>query len=153
MFDGGGVPIDHYIIQVGNNTQLETPDPTYSVDVMYNETLTVNISAHNCAGYSDLFTIILSRHEEFVLQNNYTDYTDLMDSNVTVKPESELGSECAHKSKFPKEIPITAAIAIAATSVMLISLLAIHKLAQKFISHRHSRTKECEFFEIIIFSC
>ena len=53
MFDGGGVPIDHYIIQVDNNTQLETPGPTYSVDVMYNETLTVNISAHNCAGYSD----------------------------------------------------------------------------------------------------
>ena len=57
MFDGGGVPIDHYIIQVGNNTQLETPGPTYSVDVMYNETLTVNISAHNCAGYSDVMML------------------------------------------------------------------------------------------------
>ena len=50
MFDGGGVPIDHYIIQVDNNTQLETTDLTYSVDVMYNDTLFVNISAHNCAG-------------------------------------------------------------------------------------------------------
>ena len=39
MFDGGGVPIDHYIIQVDNNTQLETTDLTYSVDVMYNDTL------------------------------------------------------------------------------------------------------------------
>ena len=57
MFDGGGVPIDHYIIQVDNNTQLETPGPTYSVDVMYNETLTVNISAHNCAGYSDVMVL------------------------------------------------------------------------------------------------
>ena len=25
MFDGGGVPIDHYIIQLDNGTQLETP--------------------------------------------------------------------------------------------------------------------------------
>ncbi|CAI8025372.1 hypothetical protein GBAR_LOCUS14659, partial [Geodia barretti] len=53
MFNGGGVPIDHYIIQVDNGTQLETPGPTYSFDIMYNTTLSVNISAHNCAGYSD----------------------------------------------------------------------------------------------------
>ena len=59
MFDGGGVPIDHYIIQVDNNTQLETTDHTYSVDVMYNDTLFVNISAHNCAGYSDLISLTL----------------------------------------------------------------------------------------------
>ena len=51
MFDGGGVPIDHYIIQVDNGTHLETPGPTYSI--MYNTTLSVNIKAHNCAGYSD----------------------------------------------------------------------------------------------------
>ena len=59
MFDGGGVHIDHYIIQVDNNTQLETTDLTYSVDVMYNDTLFVNISAHNCAGHSDLITLKL----------------------------------------------------------------------------------------------
>ncbi|CAI8023840.1 hypothetical protein GBAR_LOCUS13914 [Geodia barretti] len=57
MFDGGGVPIDHYIIQVDNGTQFETPGPTYSFDIMYNTTLSVNISAHNCAGYSDLFPL------------------------------------------------------------------------------------------------
>ena len=57
MFDGGGVPIDHYIIQVDNGTQLETPGPTYSFDIMYNTTLSVNISAHNCAGYSDLLAL------------------------------------------------------------------------------------------------
>ena len=57
MFDGGGVPIDHYIIQVDNGTQLETPGPTYSFDIMYNTTLSVNISAHNCAGYSDPFQL------------------------------------------------------------------------------------------------
>ena len=32
---------------------------TYSVDVMYNDTLFVNISAHNCAGYSDIITLTL----------------------------------------------------------------------------------------------
>ena len=57
MFDGGGVPIDHYIIQVDNGTQLETPGPTYSFDITYNTTLSVNISAHNCAGYSDPFQL------------------------------------------------------------------------------------------------
>ena len=57
MFDGGGVPIDHYIIQLDNGTQLETPDPTHSFDIMYNTTLSVNISAHNCPGYSDPFSL------------------------------------------------------------------------------------------------
>ena len=59
MFDGGGVPIDHYIIQVDNGTQLETPGPTYSFDIMYNTTLSVNISAHNCAGYSDMLLLVI----------------------------------------------------------------------------------------------
>ena len=40
MFGGGGVPIDHYIIQLDNGTQLETPDPTHSFDIMYNTTVT-----------------------------------------------------------------------------------------------------------------
>ena len=57
MFYGGGVPIDHYIIQVDNGTQLETAGPTYSFDIMYTTTLSVNISAHNCAGYSDPFPL------------------------------------------------------------------------------------------------
>ncbi|CAI8040825.1 hypothetical protein GBAR_LOCUS22700, partial [Geodia barretti] len=64
MFDGGGVPIDHYIIQVDNGTQLETPGPTYSFDIMYNTTLSVNISAHNCAGYSDLFRVEIEYNED-----------------------------------------------------------------------------------------
>ena len=57
MFDGGGVPIDHYIIQVDNGILLQTTGPTYSFDIMYNTTLSVNISAHNCAGYSDPFPL------------------------------------------------------------------------------------------------
>ena len=57
MFDRGGAPIDHYIIQVDNGTQLETAGPTYSFDIMYNTTLSVNISAHNCAGYSNPFPL------------------------------------------------------------------------------------------------
>ena len=62
-FDGGGVPIDHYIIQLDNGTQLETPDPTHSFDIMYNTTLSVNISAHNCAGYSDPFPLDIEYHQ------------------------------------------------------------------------------------------
>ena len=60
MFDGGGVPIDHYIIQVDNGIQLETAGPTYTFDIMYNTTLSVNISAHNCAGYSGKQTLTIS---------------------------------------------------------------------------------------------
>ena len=59
MFYGGRVPIDHYIIQVEDGTQLETPGPTYNFDIMYNTSLSVNISAHNCAGYSDPFPLVL----------------------------------------------------------------------------------------------
>ena len=60
MFDGGGVPIDHYIIQL---TQLETLDPTHRFDIIYNTTLSVNISAHNCAGYSDPFPLDIEYRE------------------------------------------------------------------------------------------
>ena len=35
------------------NWTMGTPDPTHSYDIMYNTTLSVNISAHNCAGYSE----------------------------------------------------------------------------------------------------
>ena len=68
MFDGGGVPIDHYIIQVDNGTQLETPGPTYSFDIMYNTTLSVNISAHNCAGYSNPFQLHIVHDPGLVLR-------------------------------------------------------------------------------------
>ena len=57
MFGGGGVPIDHYIIQVDNNTELETTGPILKLP--YHTTLLVNISAHNCAGYSDPVTLEL----------------------------------------------------------------------------------------------
>ena len=64
MFYGGGVPIDHYIIQVEDGTVLETPGPTYSFDIMYNTSLSVNISAHNCAGYSDPFPLVVQYDDE-----------------------------------------------------------------------------------------
>ena len=63
MFYGGGVPIYHNIIQVEDGTQLETPGPTYSFDIMYNTSLSVNISAHNCAGYSDPISLVLHYDE------------------------------------------------------------------------------------------
>ena len=67
MFDGGGVPIDHYITQLDNGTQLEPPDPTHSLDIMYDTTLSVNISAHNCAGYSDPFPLDIEYREGLLL--------------------------------------------------------------------------------------
>ena len=63
-FDGKGVLIDHYIIQLDNGTQLETPDSTHSFDIMYN---TINISAHNCAGYSDPFPLDIEYREGLLL--------------------------------------------------------------------------------------
>ena len=63
MFYGGIVPKDHYIIQVEDGTQLETPGPTYNFDIMYNTSLSVNISANNCAGYSDPFSLVLQYDE------------------------------------------------------------------------------------------
>ena len=61
MFDGGGVPIDHYIIQEDNGTLLITTDPTYSAHVAYNVSVFMNISAYNCAGYSDPFVLKISK--------------------------------------------------------------------------------------------
>ena len=60
MFDGG-VLIDHYNIQLDNGTLLRTPGPTYSVHVAYNVTVFMNISAYNCAGYSDSFFLEISK--------------------------------------------------------------------------------------------
>ena len=68
-----GVPIDHYIIQVEDGTQLETPGPTYSFDIMYNTSLSVNISAHNCAGYSDPFTLEIC-YDEGRVTHCFNDY-------------------------------------------------------------------------------
>ena len=83
MFDGGGVPIDHYIIQVDNGTQLETADPTYSFDIMYNTTLSVNISAHNCAGYSDPFPLEIE-YEQGRTKNGTCAVTDSQEHISTV---------------------------------------------------------------------
>ena len=61
MFDGGGVQIHHYNIQLDNGTLLRTPGPTYSVDVTYNVAVFMNISAYSCAGYSDPFILEISK--------------------------------------------------------------------------------------------
>lgn len=53
MFDSGGVPIDHYIIAMDNGTWFETTSNTYGLNMPHNTTLAVNVSAHNCVGYSD----------------------------------------------------------------------------------------------------
>ena len=59
-FDGGGVQIDHYNIQLDNGTHLRTSGSTYSVDIAYNVTVFMNISAYSCAGYSDPFILEIS---------------------------------------------------------------------------------------------
>ena len=43
--------IVHYFIQIFKTT-VEITDLTYSVDVMYNDTLYIVLLAQNCAGYS-----------------------------------------------------------------------------------------------------
>ncbi|CAI7990408.1 hypothetical protein GBAR_LOCUS478, partial [Geodia barretti] len=82
MFDGGGVPIDHYIIKVDNGTQLETPGPTYSFDIMYNTTLSVNISAHNCAGYSDFFPLEIQYDEGSTNRNREQEKCDVVENSA-----------------------------------------------------------------------
>ena len=52
MFDSGGVPIDHYFIQF-HDTELEVTEPTYTIDINYNESVYVILLAQNCAGYSN----------------------------------------------------------------------------------------------------
>ncbi|CAI8049919.1 hypothetical protein GBAR_LOCUS27476 [Geodia barretti] len=64
MFDGGGVPIDHYIIQMVNGTQFETQAPLTVLTSCTHTTLSVNISAHNCAGYSLFHVHQIERNED-----------------------------------------------------------------------------------------
>ena len=143
MFYGGGVPIDHYIIQVEDGTQLETPGTTYSFDIMYNTSLSVNISAHNCAGYSDSFPLVLQYDDEgksvaihqlqtfkqvLISQNldnmekNMSDETDFMEKNMTrVTPTSELDNGIT--TWLLAALTVTGIIIL--TVLLIISLLVI----------------------------
>ena len=57
MFHGGGVKVDHYLISV--DMSLEVQGPIYNITLPYNATVSVNITAHNCAGYSDPLTLYI----------------------------------------------------------------------------------------------
>ena len=59
MFNGGGVKVDHYIISVDNDMSLEVQSSTYDITLPYNATESVNITAYNCAGYSDPLTLYI----------------------------------------------------------------------------------------------
>ncbi|CAI8026939.1 hypothetical protein GBAR_LOCUS15431 [Geodia barretti] len=125
MFDGGGVPIDHYIIQVDNGTQLETTGPTYSFDIMYNTTLSVNISAHNCAGYSDLFPLEIQ-------------YDQATDNNEATPDGSNGGSNgglCCSLLELAGLIGIGVFLLIVTTLVTALSLYLIRKHRSKKKSH------------------
>ena len=50
-----------------NWTMGHSSAPTHSFDIMYNTTLSVNISAHNCAGYSDPFPLDIEYREGLLL--------------------------------------------------------------------------------------
>ena len=50
MFDGGGASIVHYFVQIFKTT-VEITDLTYSVDVMYNDTLYIVVLAPGYSSY------------------------------------------------------------------------------------------------------
>ena len=142
MFDGGGVPIDHYIIQVDNGTQLETPGPTYSFDIMYNTTLSVNISAHNCAGYSDPFALEIKYdqggvsyipHSLLIFIFVICIHTDISSSNIPPGPNSGLSMW-----KLAVLTGIGGFLLVLTTLVTVLSL---------YLIRRHSQLRE------LIFSC
>ncbi|CAI8047822.1 hypothetical protein GBAR_LOCUS26456, partial [Geodia barretti] len=123
MFDGGGVPIVHYIIEVDNGTQLETPGPTYSFDIMYNATLSVNISAHNCAGYSDPLPLEIQYHQEFMKKDMPSMTPGLDMPSVTPGLEKDMSSVTPrlNGSSVPMAAWLTAAsVAIAVLIIMLL---------------------------------
>ncbi|CAI8028697.1 hypothetical protein GBAR_LOCUS16329, partial [Geodia barretti] len=114
MFDGGGVPIDHYIIQVDNGTQLETPGPTYSFDIMYNTTLSVNISAHNCAGYSDFFPLEIQYHQDSVEDGT---------PSMTPRPVTDSSSDGSSVLVIVVPVSVAGTLFLITISVVLIVLL------------------------------
>ena len=59
--------IVHYFIQIFKTT-FEITDPTYSVDVMYNDTLYIVLLAQNCAGYSS-YVITALLYEPGIIEN------------------------------------------------------------------------------------
>ena len=68
MFDGRGVPLDHYIIRIVNDdAEIEIPGPTYSMNISLHASQLVCVSAHNCAGYSDFVTLQLKNNQGQIL--------------------------------------------------------------------------------------
>ena len=135
MFYGGGVPIDHYIIQVEDGTVLETPGPTYSFDIMYNTSLSVNISAYNCAGYSDPFHLYYSMIKVRVyppvlisqnldnMENNMSDETDFMEKNMTsVTPTYELDNGLT--TLLLATLTVTVVIILTILSIILLLVIS-----------------------------
>ena len=145
MFDGGGVLIDHYIIQVDNGTQLETPGPTYSFDIMYNTTLSVNISAHNCAGYSDPFPLEMEYVCKSTQETSYDCTTSVAPSNTMTATASFIRDPKSTRiSSFPailqsptnKQTPersyfgnlLLLVVPVTTVTTILISVLAVFAL-------------------------
>ncbi|CAI8056316.1 hypothetical protein GBAR_LOCUS30677 [Geodia barretti] len=130
MYDGGGVPIDHYIIQVDSGTRLETPGPTYSFDIMYNTTLPVNISAHNCAGYSDLFLLEIQYNQDSV-----EDSTPSMTPRPFTRGDSTV---------LVIVVPVLAAGALL---VITISVVLIVLLKRTCSTNKNGQQEKCDVVE------
>ena len=140
MFNGGGVPIDHYIIQVDNGTQLETPGPAYSFDIMYNTTLSGNISAHNCAGYSDPFPLMIqynpqydpgaiARMPQFIVLPSTVYSTGSEDEipSITPRPTNGGSSDGSLVLMIVVVVPASAGTLLVITISIVITLLIIYR--------------------------
>ena len=55
-FDGG-TSVTHYSIKIDNGIQQNTSRTSFETEFLYNTTVHVSVTAHNCVGYSDPFTV------------------------------------------------------------------------------------------------
>ena len=129
MFSGGGVPIDYYIIQVENDTELETTDPTYSFNISYHTTLLVNISAHNCAGYS--FPITLEIHHDQMQGTHFvTFFTITIIINISMFYCADADKCCATPTSPVVTVAVSVTVSIVSTIIAILGLVALCKLFQ-----------------------
>ena len=123
MFGGGGVPIDHYIIQADNDTELETTGPTYYISKLpYHTTLLVNISAHNCAGYSD--PIMFEVH-----QDQGINFLHIF-IPIPLVLCAVYGMGCDIPTSPVVTVAVSVTVAIVSTITVILGLVALCKLFQ-----------------------
>ena len=65
-FDGG-TPITHYSIEIDNGIQQNTSQTSYEAEFIYNTTVNVSVTAHNCVGCSDSFVVQIFHDGMFIV--------------------------------------------------------------------------------------